>query len=256
MANGPDLGTCVNIATGKVGLTCTNDGECNTGESCSLNQEDRDHDGAGDACDSDVMCKGNFDFDKDVDGTDAFVFKTHFGRSTLLNPCPPDGPAPVEKSGQTTSQADYDDGYYQRGVEVPLPKPRFSDNGNGTVTDNLTGLIWLKDANCFGYRTWNNALTDANGLNSGECGLTDGSSAGDWRLPNYNELFTLVNAEYFNPPLPPEHPFINVQIDIYWSATTWAGNPISAWCMLMQDGSVIHSGKSFGQYVWPVRGGH
>jgi len=50
-----------------VGLTCTNDGECNTGESCSLNQEDRDHDGAGDACDSDVMCKGNFDFDKDVD---------------------------------------------------------------------------------------------------------------------------------------------------------------------------------------------
>ena len=136
------------------------------------------------------MCKGNFDFDKDVDGTDASLFKKHFGRGAFQNPCPPDGPAPVEKNGQTTSQADYDDGYYQRGVDVPLPKPRFSDNGNGTVTDNITGLIWLKNANCFGSRTWNHALADANGLNSGDCGLTDGSSAGDWRLPNYNELFS------------------------------------------------------------------
>ena len=33
---------------------------------------------------------------------------------------------------------------------VAWPNPRFTDNGNGTVTDNLTGLIWLKNANCFG----------------------------------------------------------------------------------------------------------
>ena len=44
---------------------------------------------------------------------------------------------------------------------VAWPNPRFTDNNNGTVTDNLTGLMWLKDANCFGLRTWAQALSDA-----------------------------------------------------------------------------------------------
>ena len=48
------------------------------------------------------MCKGNFDYDGDVDGGDAAVFKLQFGRSTFGNPCPPDGPAPIEMTGQTT----------------------------------------------------------------------------------------------------------------------------------------------------------
>ena len=66
---------------------------------------------------------------------------------------------------------------------VAWPNPRFKDNGNGTVTDNLTRLIWLKNANAFGLRTWEQALSDANALASGSAGLTDGSKAGDWRLP-------------------------------------------------------------------------
>ena len=51
------------------------------------------------------FCEGNFDYDKDVDGTDAFQFKTDFGRSAFMNPCPPDGPAPVERTWQSTSYA-------------------------------------------------------------------------------------------------------------------------------------------------------
>jgi len=259
--NGPDLGTCVNNANGAVGLTCTNNGECNTGEYCSLNQEDRDNDGAGDACDSDVMCKGNFDYDKDVDGTDAFVFKKHFGRSTFNNPCPPDGPAPVEKSGQTTSQADYDDGYYQRGVDVPLPKPRFSDNGNGTVTDNLTGLIWLKNGNCFGVRSWGDALSVCSGLASGSCDLTDGSSAGDWRLPNRKELESVLDFGRYNPALPSGHPFVNVQSSYvqpiyYWSSTTDADHIDIAWSVDMGYSDVSWDSKASVFFVWPVRGGH
>lgn len=31
---------------------------------------------------------------------------------------------------------------------VDWPNPRFTDNRNGTITDNLTGLIWLQNANC------------------------------------------------------------------------------------------------------------
>jgi len=76
-------------------------------------------------------------------------------------------PAPVPQTGQTTSYAAGDDGATQRGVA--WPSPRFTDNlvngvSNGTVTDNLTGLVWLKDANCFGVQNWTSALSKANSL--------------------------------------------------------------------------------------------
>ena len=44
---------------------------------------------------------------------------------------------------------------------VAWPDLRSVDNGDGTVTDMLTGLVWLRNANCFGQRTWMNALADA-----------------------------------------------------------------------------------------------
>src|SRR5262245_4364823 len=108
-------------------------------------------------------------------------------------------PAPVPRTGQTTSYAARDDGALRKGVA--LPTPRFTDNNNGTITDNLTGLIWSKTANCFSNQTWELAMSAANGLHSGECGLTDGSIAGDWRLPNIKELFSLVDYEFHQPAL-------------------------------------------------------
>jgi hypothetical protein len=203
---------------------------------------------------SDDFCKGNFDFDQDVDGTDAAAFKEHFGRSQFSNPCPKDGPAPVEKTHQTTSYATGDDGDHQSGVS--FPSPRFTDNGDGTVTDNLTGLTWLKDANCFGARTWDLALSDCNGLADGSCSLSDGSQAGDWRLPNYKELFSLVDAQNFNPALPSGHPFTNVQSAYYWSSTTDSSGTYDAWAVYMVFGYVGVDNKGFPLYAWPVRGGH
>jgi hypothetical protein len=64
---------------------------------------------------------------------------------------------------------------------------RFVDCANGTVTDTMTGLIWLKRADCFPESNWKAALSAAATLKSGDCGLTDGSSAGDWRLPTKQE---------------------------------------------------------------------
>ena len=61
----------------------------------------------------------------------------------------------VEKTGQTTLYATGDDGDLEKGVT--WPNPRFTNNGNGTVTDNLTGLIWLRNANAFSTRTWEHA---------------------------------------------------------------------------------------------------
>ena len=91
-------------------------------------------------------------------------------------------PSPVAATGQITSYAGSDDGALQTGVA--WPDPRFTDNVDGTVTDNLTGLVWLKNANCFVQTNWTSAIIDANQLASGSCSLSDGSAAGDWRLPN------------------------------------------------------------------------
>ena len=249
--NGPALGTCTE---GTVGETCTSNDACDPNGVCSMNQEDMDLDGVGDVCDDVQMCKGNFDYDGDVDGSDAALFKLHFGRSAFSDPCPPDGPAPVEKTWQTTTYATGDDGDLEKGVVWPAP--RFVDNGNGTVTDNLTGLIWLKNASCFGLRTWNDALSDSNGLASGSCGLTDGSSTGDWRLPNYKELFSLVDGNNDYPPLPSGHPFVSVIPSYYWSSTTYPGTDSVAWTVLMDIGAVVFNSKLYTNYVWPVRGGH
>jgi hypothetical protein len=206
------------------------------------------------------LCEGNFDCDLDVDGTDASVFKSDFGRSSLKNPCPDcvpacEYPAQVPKTGQTTSYATGDDGDLEKGV--PWPNPRFTDNENGTVTDNLTGLIWLRNANCYGSRTWNEALNDCNGLNSGECGLTDGSGPGEWRLPNVNELLSLIDRNRFNPALPSGHPFTDVQSvpPYYWSSTTYTSNTVYAWYVNMEYGGVTFYLETYTFFVWPVRGG-
>ncbi|MGE5304160.1 MAG: DUF1566 domain-containing protein [Alphaproteobacteria bacterium] len=118
-------------------------------------------------------------------------------------------PAPVPQTGQTLSY-NFDgtpepincadtgqDGELRKGVAWPTP--RFNDNGNGTITDNLTGLIWLQNAGCFGTVTWIQALAAANSLANSNCNLSDGSAAGDWRLPNVRELRSLIDYAQSNP---------------------------------------------------------
>ncbi|MBU0491491.1 MAG: DUF1566 domain-containing protein [Chloroflexi bacterium] len=162
--------------------------------------------------------------------------------------------ARVPKTGQTTSYATGDDGDLEKGVD--WPSTRFTDNGNGTVTDNLTGLIWLKSANCFGARNWATALTDCNSLANGSCGLTDGSSAGDWRLANVNELLSLIDRSHYGPALPSGHPFANVQtMNSYWSSTTFTLG--TAWAWYVHLGGYVGNNEktTTSYYVWPVRGG-
>ena len=71
---------------------------------------------------------------------------------------------------------------------------RFTANSDGTITDRATGLTWLKNANCpGGKKTFADALVWSNSLAAGSCGLSDGSTAGSWRLPNRTELTSLFN---------------------------------------------------------------
>ena len=167
----------------------------------------------------------------------------------------------LPKTGQTTC---YDtvgneilctgtgqDGDIQAGVA--WPNPRFTDNGNGTVTDNLTGLMWTKDANPEGNpMTWHEALDYVKTVNTG--GHTD------WRLPNVNELESLVDYSKVGPAvLPLGNPFTNVQsYNNYWSSTNYAYVPDCAWIVSMYDGGVNGRYKSnygYYDYAWPVRAG-
>lgn len=162
----------------------------------------------------------------------------------------------VTKTGQTVSYATGDDGDLKRGASCPIPSLRFTDNKNGTVTDSLTGLIWTKNANAFGKRTWADALNDANNLKSGDYGLTDNSKAGDWRLPNVQELASLVDFGRWIPALPEGHPFTDVQSKEYWSSTTSLANSTYAWYNHFATGNLSTKAKTWlGYYVWCVRGG-
>ena len=124
----------------------------------------------------------------------------------------------VPRTGQTVSAAAGDDPSANKGV--PWPNPRFTDNTDGTVTDSLTGLVWMKNAGCFAASNWAEALTYANQLSSGQCGLTDGSVAGQWRMPNINELESLVDISRSSPALSAGYPFTNVA-NSYWSSTSY-----------------------------------
>jgi hypothetical protein len=168
----------------------------------------------------------------------------------------------VPRTGQTASYAVGDDGNLQIGVSWPIY--RFTDNNNGTITDNLTGLIWLKNANCTdtvgginksaGNLVWGDALTWSNNLSSGLCGLSDGSNARDWRLPNIVELESLIDQSQFNPALVAGHPFYNLQTDYYyWTSNSSSLGPRYAWVLYIVDGYVGFDIKYNLNFVWPVR---
>jgi hypothetical protein len=173
-----------------------------------------------------------------------------------------EAPAPLAQTGQTTCWDSFgrvkscagtgQDGALRLGV-VP-PDPRFTDNGDGTITDNLTGLVWLRNMDCGVTASWQAALNFANLLADGQCGLKDGSVAGDWRLPNVNELTSLLDLEKGFPALPVPNPFTNVANDPYWTSTTVSQQPGSAWEVFIDDGNVLGISKTARRIVTAVKG--
>jgi hypothetical protein len=160
-------------------------------------------------------------------------------------------------TGQKTSYVSGDDGALQRGAA--WPGTRFTDNLDGTVRDHLTGLIWLKNAGCYGARIWTDALSAVNQLASGSCGLSDGSSTGQWRMPNAGELESMVDVSQSNPALPAGHPFSNVS-STYWSSTTYRGVTTNAWVVDFRDGRYVNNSTdnvkaSSLNAVWAVKSG-
>ncbi len=139
------------------------------------------------------------------------------------------------------------------------PTTRFTDLANGTMWDNLTGLIWSNDANVPGpapcapatTKNWQAALDYVKCLNSNSyLGFSD------WRLPNQNELGSLVDRAQLNQATwLTGLGFSGVQAVFYWSSSTSAASPSDAWGVDMGDGDIDGDSKYYSQYVWPVRSG-
>jgi len=149
------------------------------------------------------------------------------------------------------------------GPAPPVTPPRFVDNGNGTIYDTVVNITLLKDANCFGLQNWVNATAKTSALANGQCGLSDGSKAGDWHLPSESDMlkFTSANSATFtNLIFPIVAGFLNVQTGVYWSSDTYA--PFSShnsWFVNQGEGFTGHVAHDYeittvGSYTWPVRG--
>lgn len=129
---------------------------------------------------------------------------------------------------------------------------RFTDNGDGTVTDHCTGLMWQKDtADVNGngqstdqdYMRWCDALAYCENL----------SFAGhdDWRLPNIRELHSIVDYGRVSPAI---NPVFGAFSAWYWSSTSLADYHDVAWIVYFGRGGVDDIGKDGNDFVRAVRG--
>jgi len=120
----------------------------------------------------------------------------------------------------------------------------FVDNGDGTVTDTSTGLMWQK-ATAPGTYTWQEALS--------YCETSTLAEYGDWRLPSVNELQSIVDYSRYTPAINADY-FPNTE-SYYWSSTTDASYPSNARVVYFYDGTIYGRSKSYYYYVRAVRGG-
>jgi hypothetical protein len=145
---------------------------------------------------------------------------------------------------------------------------RYADCGNGTVTDTMTGLIWLKQPTCLSAAKWEDAKKAVAGLKNGDCMLTDGSSPGDWRLPTNKEWEeTMAKAKSINCSYPTltndagtacitagPSSFTGLESDYYWSSTPVEGGH-RVYFGDLDHGNILNSDLINSLRVWPVRGG-
>ena len=142
-----------------------------------------------------------------------------------------------------------DGDFYVRCVRGEQQSSSFTDNGNSTVTDNKTGLMWQQGEG--GYMTRDSAISNCEGLSLG--------GYSDWRLPNIKELESITDDTIYDPINPvaiDRNLFPNAVASYYWSSSTYVHNPAYPWSVDFNGGYVdLYGSYSSLSYVRCVRGG-
>ena len=132
-----------------------------------------------------------------------------------------------------------------RNSTTPTTLPNhFTDNSDGTITDNLTQLIWQKVTNPSAL-TWEQALAYAEGLSLG--------ASSEWRLPNIKELQSLNDETLTNPSVNTDY-FSSIGVKNYWSSTSLPNQTTEAWYWNTKFGITTYDLKTNSNYVICVRG--
>ena len=132
-----------------------------------------------------------------------------------------------------------------RGIFIPeLIANHFTENGNGTITDNVTNLVWQK-IHSTDSLTWEQSLTYADTVTTG--GYTD------WRLPNIKELQSINDENLINPSINNTF-FSNVGVNKFWSSTSLPNQTAKAWYLSTQFGITTYDAKTVKHYIYCVRG--
>jgi hypothetical protein len=192
-----------------------------------------------------------------------------------LATCGPTPACSLPESGQTTC-------WDSSGVVIPCAgtgqdgdtrtgRPLvYVDNGDGTITDMNTSLVWEKKSEDGSIHDISVTYTWAQAFSVHVAGLNAVNFAGhnDWRVPNVKELESIVNFEHFYPS-PSVSPAFNngcapgctvltcscTVVHDYWSSNTYANTPQLAWVVYFGGGNVNANFKSDPFYVRAVRGG-
>lgn len=143
---------------------------------------------------------------------------------------------PLVDTGQTTVYMAGDDASYT------IDPPSYTDNSNGTITDNVTGLLWQKQDDGT-TRTWDAANTYCAGLSLEGTG---------WRVPTRRELMSIVDYGTYLPSINATY-FPSMQNNYYWSSTTYASSTTNAWSVDFYAGLVFFLNKINPYYVRCVR---
>lgn len=147
-------------------------------------------------------------------------------------------------------------------IAASTPTSRFADQGDGTVADSATKLIWKK---CSEGQSWNAATGGCDGiaasyswwlaLQQATAGNVTGfAGRNDWRLPNIKELSSIVERQC-NDPTINQGIFPSTPSTWFWSASLFTGHSATAWSIRFSDGTDGASLKSDALSVRLVRGG-
>jgi len=131
---------------------------------------------------------------------------------------------------------------YVRCVRGRQAQRSLSANGDGTVADNISGLVWQQQGDGV-PRSWEQALRYCEDLTL--------AGHSDWRLPDCKELRSIVETSKFDPAIDPV--FTDARSAPYWSSSTFAYDPSQAWYVNFETGALLTDGKGSEAYVRCVR---